>query len=362
MKKTWLPILFIGLPGILLLVILISLTITRTGIPVHVDATLTRLEFKLAKSEFSDEEITLLEDVDLKGIKFLDFQEIELIGDFSESETSWAIKDIEGLIFTPEGDSAYVKITGESLKLEEVIVKPQTRVNLNPSGDPRLTITGNDDRSGVTMNGPVEVEWQSCNVEITGQGSLGGSSRIFLNPDEGFNWLEVHSRPEQGLKELKLEMELILPEDYVCKLKGELPVDELDFFQKPFAATIPDRASSIQSAEIKLPTLPKEEPIILPAGSYMKVEDLSDFTLKQVSINPYEANIDTVLYGYTSDLKAAYGKGKMTQLLPSSLILLRQKASLLAVIGIMLWFLKNASSVYGRFRSWKKGSGADSFS
>lgn len=354
MRKYWSPILFIALPGIVLLAILILLANTRISVPVHIKATLTYVEVAFAEPESLGGEWSLLEKVNVESIRFLDCQELELIGNFSDPETFQSFEGINGLRLAPRSDSAYITLTGSSLRLEELIVEPGAMVFVDPSRNIQITITKRSARSSFTMDSAVEVEWQDCDVEIEGQELRAKSNRLRFYPDEAFDWLTVSSRPGQGLRELKLKLELGLPEDVICEFEAELPVTELSFVRSPFAAVKPELTTTIQGVEITFPTLPNEKPVVLPAGSYLRIGNLRDFTLKQVSVNPGAAFIETTLYGYTNDLRAAYGKGRLTQLLPSSLILLRQKASLLAIIGIMLWFWKNVTDVYERLRSWRK--------
>jgi len=133
-----------------------------------------------------------------------------------------------------------------------------------------------------------------------------------------------------------------------CTLEKELLIDDLSFVKQRSG----DVTTTIKKAIITFPTLSNEEPIILPEGSYLEINNLHDFTLKHVNIN--RDRISASLYGYTNNLKAAYGRGRLIQLIPATLILLRQNSLIIVIIAIFLWSIKTMFNIRDYIRKMKE--------
>jgi hypothetical protein len=345
MMKDRLPLVVMVVAGAALLVALLFLSLIRKSVPVHIDAGLTRLTMKLA-GPTSRKERLLVQNLPLESITISYCSEIELTGYFSDSATSPEIVDLRKLRLVPSDSLPSVTLVGD-LRLENLIVGSEARVEITrPAG---LKITEVDSSATVFMDGVIKLWWEGFEPHWEdGQLSEEIPDELSFQPDQVFQYLTAHST------EKLLNLYLTTKEGAGFTLEEEIPVAELGFVRQVFAATDPgDLTTALQTAEITLPTLPDEKPIVLPPGSYLKINNLRDFIVKQIRIEPRQEQITAILYGFTSDLQAAYGPGKLTQLLPASLILLRQNASFVAVLVIMLWFMRTALNFYDRWQ--KKG-------
>ena len=343
MTKDRLPLVVMVVAGAILLAVLLLLSLIRKSVPVHIDAGLTRLTMKLAGAT-SRKERLLVQNLPLESITISYCNEIELTGYFSDSATSPAIGGLRKLRLVPSDSLPSITLVGD-LRLENLIVGNEARVEITrPAG---LKITEVDSNVTVFMDGATKLWWEGFEPQW-GDGGLPeqSSDELTFQPDQAFQYLTAHST------EKLLNLYLTTKERAIFTLEEEIPVAELGFVRQVFAATAPeDLTTALQTAKITLPTLPDEKPIVLPAGSFLKIENLRDFIVKHVRIDPRQEQITAILYGFTSDLQAAYGPGKLTQLLPASLILLRQNASFVAVLVIMLWFMRTSLSFYDR---WQK--------
>jgi len=341
MNKQWLFLLTAIIIGIVLLTTLILLAITRRSVPVHIDAKLINLPMVLAESKSTDKKSwQLLQNLKIESIEFTDCQEIVLVGAFYDVTTSHPINEMKELRLVPDDKKASIAFTG-ALTLKTLVVEGHAYVNVTPSI--HLHIEGNS-HTTIQMKGIIKVEWVGCRAQ---KNFTEGSGQLDFRPNIVSRKIKVFSN--QNLLNLYLE----LPERTACTFEEELPVAALEFLQSRFDASGPDVTTTIKEVKIMLPTLPNEKPITLPEGSYLKIGNLRNFTLKRVLIDPSKGHILTTLYGYTNDLRAAYGRGELTQLLPASLILLRQNASIVAIVVILLWFVKITTDIYDRWRVWK---------
>jgi hypothetical protein len=337
--------------GAALLVVLIFLAKVRTSIPVHIEAELTHLRVKLAQSTPALE-WSLLRNVPVNSLTFTDCQGIRLAGRFYDLNTSRPIEGIGELSLVPDGAMASITFDGV-LQLEDLIVGPEARVEITRSIG--FQITESSSCVEISMDDSVEVAWEACSATapegMLPQRFAGGTGRLGFRPNIASRHLTF-----AGAHEL-LNVYVELPTDWICLLEEELPVAELNFVQQRFGDLRPDVTTTIKAARITFPTLPDSKPVSLPEGSYLKIDNLHDFTLKRVRIDPSATHIEATLYGYTNDLQAAYGRGKLTQVLPASLLLLWQNVLLVIVVIVMLWFVKTGFDLYDRWRGWKGEKG-----
>jgi len=330
---------------------LLFLAVTRKHVPVHIDAEITRLTVKLAESKVSRER-PLVQDMPVESITFTDFQPFEFRGQFSGLSTSQTISNINKLRLVPKDDMlASITLTG-TLQLQKLIVGHQARVDIKRSLGFR--IRDSNSYAVISMSGVVELEWEGCEAQISptnlSHEFAGRSGKLNIRPSpEDVRSRHIKVRSRKAL----LNVYFTPQNSTTCILEEEIAVAKISFRQQRFSSSRRDLTTTIRQAKITLPTLSEQKPITLPDGSYLEVENLRDATLKRVEIDPSKSQISTTLYGYTNDLKGAYGRGELTQLLPASLIRLRQNALLIAIIGILLGVLKVTADLYNYWRIWR---------
>ncbi len=349
--RTFLSLHHIKISIFVALVIIIGLVIMariRSSVPVNIDVELTSLVAKLAASE-STREYPVLLNIDAESITLMYCQKIILVGDFSDLKTGEPIQGLKELHFIPKDSLSSIefKALNKPLRLTKLIVGHQARIDINASFGFKIT----EDRSFVKILilGDIEILWKRFLVKI-------GDGKSYVPFAEGTGQLkikhDVNSTPitiKGDSKEDLLNMSLKLLEGKNCTLEKELLIDDLSFVKQRFGYV----TTTIKKAIITFPTLPNVEPIILPEGSYLEIDNLHDFTLKRVNIS--RDYISASLYGYTNNLRAAYGRGRLTQLIPATLILLRQNSLIVAFVVISLWILKTIFRIMHYFRKKKEG-------
>ncbi len=355
-RKIWERMSKLSSPGYILfnifvvLVIVIGLVILaliRSSVPVNIDVELTNLGAKLAASE-STREYPVLLNVDAESITLMYCQEIMLAGDFSVLQPGKTTQRLTGLHFIPEDSLSSIEFRAldKPLRLDKLIVGHQARIDINASFGFEIT----EDRSFVKILiiGDVEILWE-CFLVKTGVGKslvtfAGGSGQLKIKHDVNSAPIIVRSDSKEDL----LNVSLRPSKGTNCMLEKELLIDDLSFVKQRSGYI----TTTIKKAIITFPTLSNEEPIILPEGSYLEIDNLHDFTLKSVNIN--RDHISASLYGYTNNLQAAYGRGRLIQLIPATLILLRQNTLIVIIVAISLWSIKTIFNIMDYFRKKKE--------
>jgi len=333
---------------VLIIVIgLVVLALIRSNVPVNIDVELTNLVAKLAPSESSREYPVLL-NVDAESITLMYCQEIILAGNFSVFEPGKPTQRLTEIHFIPEDSLSSIefKALDKPLRLDKLIVGHQARIDINASFGFEIT----EDRSfmKILTIGDVEILWERFLVKTRASESFvtfaSGSGQLMIKHDVNSAPIIIRSDSKEDL----LNVSLKPPKGKSCTLEKELLIDDLSFVKQRSGYV----TTTIKKAIITFPTLSNEEPIILPEGSYLEIDNLNDFTLKSVNING--DHISASLYGYTNNLQAAYGRGRLVQLIPATLILLRQNSLIVVIVAISLWSIKTIFNIMEYFRKKKK--------
>ena len=333
--------------ALVIIIGLIILALMRSSVPVNIDVELTNLVAKLAASE-STHEYPVLLNVDAESITLMYCQEIILAGDFSFLKPDKPTQRLTELHFIPENSLSSIefKALDKTLRLDKLIVGHQARIDINASFGFEIT----EDRSFVKIStmGDVDILWKHFLVKI----GAGKSLVTFANESGQLKIKhDVNSAPiiiRSDSKEDLLNVSLKPPKGKSCTLEKELLIDDLSFVKQRSGYV----TTTIKKAIITFPTLSNEEPIILPEGSYLEIDNLHDFTLKSVSIN--RDHISASLYGYTNNLQAAYGRGRLMQVIPATLILLRLNSLIVVIVAISLWSIKTIFNIIDYFREEKE--------
>ena len=334
MKKELRIVLSISIAAAFLLIVLIFLATTRHHVPVHIKAKLSKLHLRVGTPSVGIIKSTaLLQNLSFKKIEFTEFGTIELNGKLAEHFGS--PRDFQ---FEPADLLSSVTFAG-NLKITELVVGEGTDIEISPGL--RIRINGN---STVTllMKEKIKIYWEGCKP-VNGFGA--NANRIEFLPHDPF--IKVNNQNTVCNLFIKLEG------DSIVRMEEEIPIADLNFMKERYDARGPVKGTTLIAADIMFPTLPDEKTIKLPEGSYLKIYNLKNFILKRLKINNTERHIQATIYGYTNDLKASYGRGEFTQLLPSSLILIRRNAALIIILVIVMWFIKTGITWYNQWNSWK---------
>lgn len=331
--------------------VLVLLALMRKSTAVYIKATVDRLDMTLA-AESAQAERVLIRELPARAIMLTSFSRLELRGwNFRDLTTNQLLRIKNALIIESGGEYPSVYLEGEGLRLNEVVVPPKAEIGISGLGE--LKVNGDPTRAEIHLGEALEVALENCQVfdGITPLPILGEENkRIRITRDDAAQTLNVYSAA--GLLTLYLAFP---PQNKTIQLvESELPIAELNFMQQRFGSPNPDLTTTIKAATVTFPFLPNEPPRVLPEGCYLAVKDLRGFILKQAVADPSKGELTVSLYGQTSDLRVAYGKGKLEQLLPSSLIWLRQNTVLIIAFGILAWVFKISIEVWKFIKDLQK--------
>ena len=275
-------------------------------------------------------------------------KKIILVGDLSVLKFGEPTQRLSELHFIPEDSLSSIefKALDKPLRLDKLIVGHQAQIDINTSFGFEIS----EDRSFVKILiiDDVEILWSNFSVKSVNGKSLvrfaGRSGQLKIKCDNNSPPITIRSDSREDL----LNVSLRLSKGTNCTLEKELLIDDLSFIKQRYGYD----TTTIKKAKITFPTLSNEKPIILPEGSYLEIYNLHEFTLKHVNIT--RDRISASLYGYTNNLRAAYGRGRLIQLIPATLILLRQNSLMIVVVAIFLWSIKTMFNIMDCIRNKKK--------